>query len=90
VRDDDFEWDDAKAVANAAKHDVTFETARLAFFDPNWIETEEPDPDEDRYRRLCYLEGQVFAVIYVERSNRVRIISARRATKHEQREYFSR
>ena len=47
MSDMDFEWDDAKAARNAAKHGVSFEIAREAFDDPNSIEEADPEPDED-------------------------------------------
>ena len=50
MNDIDFEWDDAKAARNAAKHGVSFEIAREAFNDPNSIEEADPDPDEDRWQ----------------------------------------
>jgi uncharacterized DUF497 family protein len=90
MRDDEFEWDARKAARNAREHGVSFETARLAFNDPDCIEEDDPDPDEQRFSRLCRLNERVFVVVYTERGNRVRIISARVAAKHEQRIYFDR
>jgi len=88
MRDDEFEWHDAKAKLNAREHGVTFEAARLAFGDPraiNRLDLEETD--EDRIL-LTGLSGEVLlSVCYVERRQRIRIISARRATKREQDEY---
>ena len=88
MRDDEFEWDDRKAARNFRDHGVTFETARLAFNDPDGIDEDDPDPDEKRYNRLCGLGQRVWVVVYTERGNRIRIISARPANKHEQRTYF--
>jgi uncharacterized protein len=88
MRDDEFEWDDEKAARNFDKHLVTFEQARAAFYDPNGIDEGDPDPDEERFSRLCRLGQEVFVIVYTERGDRIRIISARPATKHEQRTYF--
>jgi uncharacterized DUF497 family protein len=88
MRDDEFEWDDKKAARNFRDHAVTFETARLAFNDPDGIDEDDPDLDEKRYNRLCRLGQRVLVVVYTERDNRIRIISARPANKHEQRTYF--
>ncbi|MFM9939162.1 MAG: BrnT family toxin [Hyphomicrobiaceae bacterium] len=85
--DDEFEWDDSKAIANRRKHHVSFETAREAFDDANWVEVDDYDPDEQRFLRLCFYRGEIYAMLYVERNRRIRIISARRATNHEQRRY---
>ena len=88
MRDDLFEWDDRKARRNFRDHRVTFEVARSAFDDPDSIDGEDPDPDEERYSRLCRLDHRVFVVVWTKRGKRVRIISARSATKHEQQAYF--
>ena len=88
MRDEEFEWDDRKAKRNVRDHRVTFEQARAAFNDPDCINREDPDPDEERYSRLCRLEDRVFVVVWTQRGNRIRIISARPATKYEQQAYF--
>ena len=88
MRDEDFEWDDENAVSNFAKHCVTFEHARTAFDDPGSVDRDDHDSSEGRYKRLCRLGVEVLVVIWTERGDRVRIISARKATKHEQRSYY--
>jgi uncharacterized DUF497 family protein len=88
MRDDEFEWDDRKAARNFRDHRVTFDQARAAFYDPDCINREDADPDEERYSRLCRLDDRVFVVVWTQRGNRIRIISARPATKHEQQAYF--
>ena len=90
VQDNDFEWDDWKAAENIAKHNVSFEQASDAFNDPGNIEQEDPDPDEERYVRTCMSGRDILVIVYTERGNRIRIISARRATRHEQQTYFRR
>ena len=90
MRDDKFEWDDDKAESNFRKHDVAFETAREAYYDPGSIDEDDPDPDEDRFKRICVVQGRVYVIIYTERGDRIRIISARRADRHEQRRYCNR
>jgi uncharacterized DUF497 family protein len=79
-----------KAAINARDHDVTFVTARLAYEDPNWIEFDNPDPDEPRYNRIYMHHGRIYVVTYTERDDRIRIVSARRATRYEQRLYHDR
>ena len=88
MRDDEFEWDDTKARRNAREHGVTFEVARRAFADLRLVERLDPDePDEDRML-LTGLAGDVLlTVCYAERGRRIRIISARKATRREQDEY---
>ncbi|HEX9882934.1 MAG TPA: BrnT family toxin [Desulfobaccales bacterium] len=86
----DFEWDDAKAAANFRKHGVTFAQAAYAFRDPfavEWID-ERAVHGEERIILLGMSGGQILSVVYTERGERIRIISARRATKHEKDNYF--
>ncbi len=90
MRDDEFEWDDEKAARNFRKHGITFEVARLAFDDPDSFDRDDPDPDEQRFSRLCRLNDRIFVVAWTNRGKRTRIISARTATKHEQQAYFRR
>ena len=88
MRDDEFEWDDAKAASNYRKHNVTFEQARTAFDDPDCVDRDDPDPDEQRIIRLCRLGQRILVIVWTQRGNRVRIISARPANANEQRAYF--
>lgn len=93
MRDDEFEWDDTKAATNQRDHDVTFWLARAAFDDPDWLEEPDPDPDEERFNRLCSVKVDdkeiVLFITSTERGHRIRIISARKAIHHEQRTYFN-
>jgi uncharacterized DUF497 family protein len=86
----DFEWDPVKAKANEAKHRVEFEAAAEVFFDPRRIvERDDSDPGEERWNIIGLAEGRLLFVVYTERDNDVtRIISARKATKREERDYF--
>jgi uncharacterized DUF497 family protein len=87
---DAFEWDDAKAAENYAKHGVSFETATEVFKDPFAVERldDREDYGEDRFILIGVAEGEVLTVVYTERTARFRIISARQATKREQDDYF--
>jgi uncharacterized protein len=86
-----FEWDDEKAASNIRDHEgVTFEQAATAFSDPfavEWIDERE-DYGEERSILLGRISGQLLYVVYTERGTNIRIISARRATRHEQDIYF--
>jgi uncharacterized DUF497 family protein len=64
--------------------------ACLVFSDPFGIGAynDRDDYGEDRFRRIGTVEGTLVFVSYTERDGRVRIISARRATKHEQDDYY--
>jgi len=87
---DDFEWDDGKAQGNLAKHGISFEDARLVFRDV--FASERPDVvgGDGEQRHITTGQGNevLLTVVYTERNERIRIISARKATKHEQRDYY--
>lgn len=89
MRDDHFERDDRKAAANVRKHGISFHHARRVFNDPSGIDGADDEEDEERFSRLGMAEGFLLSVIYAERSGRIRVISARRATKYEQNDYAS-
>ena len=91
MEDDAFEWDDTKAAENHAKHGVDFETARLVFRDPLAIERHDDRENygEDRLVMIGMAERTILTVVYAERNDRIRLISARRATRQEQDEYFT-
>ena len=86
-----FEWDEEKTASNIRDHEgVTFEQAAAAFSDPfaaEWIDERE-DYGEERSILLGRISGQLLYVVYTERGTNIRIISARRATRHEQDIYF--
>lgn len=73
-----------------AKHGVDFDVAKNVFLDPAAIvEPNDSDPAEDRWRTIGLAGGKVLFVVFTERSgNVIRIISARKANKREERNYF--
>lgn len=87
--DDEFEWDDDKAAANAEKHGVTFEQARSVFRDPFAIELldDREDYSEDRFILIGMSAAGVLVVVHSQREHRSRIISARKAEPNERRFY---
>ena len=88
----EFEWDEAKATENYARHGVSFELAKQVFNDPFAVERidDRRDDGEERYILIGLASGHGLFVAYTEREERIRLISARRATKHEQDDYFRR
>ena len=88
----EFEWDNNKNKANIIKHGISFETASRVFFDSNRIEKydEIHSFDEDRYITIGMIGNiaVIVMVVYTERENSIRIISARKATKREMEEYY--
>jgi len=83
----DFEWDDAKAAANRAKHGVAFEEASTVFADPCYI-LRVDDADPERFFAIG-MSGlaRVLMIVHVERGPRIRLVSARKATAAEARVY---
>jgi len=87
-----FEWDDEKERKNIAKHGIDFETAAAVFQDINRLEfyDEKHSIDEDRYITIGLIDGEAYIVmvVYTEREEAIRLISARKATKQERRMYY--
>ena len=87
----EFEWDQSKALRNEEKHGISFTEATTVFGDPMELTIADPDHSTGEYRFLSIGQsslGNLLVVSYTEREeNHVRIISARRATKHEQKHY---
>jgi uncharacterized protein len=84
----EFEWDLAKDEANRKKHGISFEQAKAAFDDPFALDFADEFEDEFRSILLGTADGMVLFVVYTERPPITRIISARKANKHEQNRYY--
>ena len=84
-----FVWNSEKAEKNRKKHKVTFKVAAHVFLDDFKIDNfdEVHSDDEERIKIIGRVE-KVLAVVYTERGDRNRIISARYADKNEQEEYY--
>ena len=85
----EFEWDDEKYQINIKKHGIYFEDAAHVFLDKNalFYYDELHSDDEDRIKVIGMVEN-VLSVIYTERGEKNRIISARHATKKERNDYY--
>ena len=84
----DFEWDEAKAQANLAKHGVSFEEAVTAVVDPNAVFLADDAADEQRLVAIgMSTQTRILFLVHVERGERDRIISARVATPAEETLY---
>jgi hypothetical protein len=91
----EFDWDPSKAASNAAKHGVSFAQAMAVFHDPLARTILDPDhgTDEDRWVTLGESSaGNLLVVVHTwteidQDRGLVRIISARRPTRHEARQY---
>lgn len=84
-----FEWDPLKARSNLLKHGISFEEARDVFYDPFRILMHDARfGGEDRYLLMGEsLRERVLCVAFVERRDKIRIISARKAVRSERQRY---
>jgi uncharacterized DUF497 family protein len=87
--DSEFDWDDAKAASNLAKHSVSFPYAARVFLDVNRIDIDASKPEDGEARRkvVGMIEEHLFTVVYTERNGVIRIISARRSNAKEGKLY---
>lgn len=86
----EFEWNTAKAGSNLEKHGVAFDEAATAFGDPLALTISDPDHSEDEQRFVLLGQsyaGRLVVVVHTYREGKVRIISARLATRNERRSY---
>ena len=86
----EFEWSPAKAGANVRKHGVSFEEAATVFGDALALTFADPAHSVGEERLLTFglsKNRRLLVVSHVERDTRVRIISAREATRHEHKIY---
>jgi uncharacterized DUF497 family protein len=85
-----FEWDSRKARSNLSKHGISFEEVSTIFGD--FLSLTVPDPDHSITERRYITMGRAFngkllVVVHTDRSDNIRIISARRASRRERRFY---
>jgi uncharacterized DUF497 family protein len=93
MEDTEFEWDDEKAESNLKKHRVSFDEAATIFNDPNIATISDPDhsDSEDRFVSIGKsMIARLLTVIHTFRKTRIRLISARKATKAEKKKYENR
>ena len=84
-----FEWDENKNEINKQKHKISFETAAHVFDDPNYIEMYdfEHSVNEERFIAIGKV-GDILFVVFTERRENIRLISARLATAAERGLYY--
>ena len=86
----EYELDEGKATANLSKHGVAFEEAKTVFNDPLYVDFYDPDHSYGEHRYIIIGEshqGRLLVVSYTERGDIIRLISAREATRTEQKAY---
>ena len=86
----EFEWDEEKNALNLLKHGISFETAKLAFFDPMRVDLYDVEHSliEDRWKVFGIAGFALIMVCYTEKDGVFRVISARKATQMEEEAYF--
>jgi hypothetical protein len=85
----EFDWDEAKRLSNLRKHGIDFIDVPAVFEgDIVTVEDDRFSYGEQRFVTFGLLQGRVVAIVHTEREDCTRIISARKATKYEQRTYF--
>jgi uncharacterized DUF497 family protein len=85
-----FEWDERKAKSNLAKHGVNFEEASTVFGDPLSLTIPDPAHSQLENRSIVVVQShqrKLLVVVHTERSDNIRIISARRASRRERKSY---
>lgn len=83
-----FEWDKAKAAKNEAKHKITFADTFGVFEDPHALTLDQVVDGEERHVTIGMdAFGRVLVVVYAWRGETIRIISARKALRHEVKQY---
>ncbi len=90
IFNNEFEWDEAKARSNLRRHRISFLQACRVFDDFFALIEQDLSEDygEDRFLATGTVEGMILTVVYTERRERIRIISARKASSDEQRKYY--
>jgi hypothetical protein len=85
-----FEWDPQKAAENLKKHRTSFEEAASVFGDSLALTFDDPDHSIGERRSLTFgvsTEGRLLIVSHTRRGTKMRVISARLATRHERKLY---
>jgi uncharacterized DUF497 family protein len=85
---DQFEWDPAKNAANLAKHGISFEEAKTIWEGPVVTGPDHAHDSEEREISFGFIGGVTVAcVVHTDRYGKIRIISARKATRNERKEF---
>ena len=83
-----YQWDKDKAATNLSKHGIDFADAVSVFSDDLAITTQDERFDEERFITIGMdVFGQILILVYTLRGNQIRVISARKATRRERKQY---
>lgn len=82
----EFEWDEAKNIANQDKHGVSFAEAKELFFASHLV-VPARNQGESRYIAIGFSINLLLAIVFTYRNDKIRLISARRARENEKKAY---
>ena len=83
-----FEWDKKKSAANRKKHGIAFDVVPSCFDGPMLVaEDTREDYGEPRYIGIGFIGNAVVVIVFTERGDKIRIVSARKALKHEREKF---
>jgi len=82
-----FEYDHEKSLANHAKHGISLEEAKLLWSVPV-VEIEARTVDESRFMVIGKIKGKFYSCVFTKRADVIRLISARRSRKSEEKVYY--
>lgn len=87
-----FEWDENKNIINKKKHKISFEEARSVFYDPEALLIDDPEHSQEEERFIIMglsIKANLLVVCHCYRESEtvIRIISARKATRNESKQY---
>lgn len=86
-----FEWDEKKARTNKAKHNVDFESVQNFDFDTALYRMDDAmDYGEERWEATGLIGLRLYTLVFTERESRIRVISLRKATPDELKEFYER
>jgi uncharacterized DUF497 family protein len=87
----EIEFDPSKAKSNLAKHRISFAHAEQALRDPMAVTIEDPDAEAERRFVTLGMDalGRILVVVHTPRGNRIRLISARKASRSEREQYHA-
>lgn len=85
----EFDWDNSKDASNRSKHEVSFEFAMRVFRDPRLVivEATRAADKERRWKAIGLIGNRLFSVVFTIRGEAIRLISARRTNRREDRLY---
>jgi len=85
----EFEWDEGKAKKNEEKHSISFDLAANLLIKQEYVEIPSNTNSETRFKAIGAIENTILTVVFTRRNARIRIISARRASREERKIHSS-